>query len=100
MVEYIERRFAVDAIADLMATGFVEDRFIMPAELQALKDELEALPSTDAAPVRRGRWIYCLWIEKYQCDQCKHYVKPGTDRNYCPNCGAKMALQGWAERAD
>lgn len=57
MAEYIERNKAVDAIADLMATGFVEDRFITPDELQSLQDELETLPAADVAPVVHGQWI-------------------------------------------
>lgn len=27
---------------------------------------------------------------KYKCSHCGHFVKSGTDKNFCPNCGAKM----------
>ena len=37
MAEYIERRFVVDAIANMMATGFIEDRYITPKEIQGLQ---------------------------------------------------------------
>lgn len=44
------------------------------------------------AEERHGRWIPINTIDqwRYQCDCCNHYVDAGTDRNYCPNCGARM----------
>lgn len=27
---------------------------------------------------------------RFKCSICGHFVNLGTDRNYCPNCGAKM----------
>lgn len=53
---------------------------------------IDDAPTVDAEPVKHGRWIPINTIHKwrFQCDQCKHYVDAGTDRNYCPNCGAKM----------
>lgn len=104
MAEYIERRMAVDAIAEIMATGFVEDRVILPHELQDLQDELEALPTADVAPVVHGRWV--SWAEaenfipssdRYECSVCHDAAQRlcnGDDllSSYCPNCGAKMDL--------
>lgn len=46
----------------------------------------------------QGEWIVihnALGETKYKCDQCQHYVKPSDDKNFCPNCGAKM--KGGAE---
>jgi len=31
----------------------------------------------------------------WKCNKCKHFVKNGDDRNFCPNCGADM--RGGAE---
>lgn len=95
MAEYIERRMAVDAIAEIMATGFVEDRFILPHELQDLQDELEALPTADVAPVVHGRWIHTNslcdpFCEVWRCSCCSAEDENGACYNYCPNCGAKM----------
>lgn len=99
MAEYIERRFAVDAIADTMAKGFVEDRFILPQELQDLQDELEMLPAADVAPVVHGRWAKSDKFHGYVCCSiCNNaYVSPdwliGGKWGYCPNCGAKMDMK-------
>ena len=61
-----------------------------------LKAMIDNAPTVDAVEVVHGRWIPINTIDKwrYQCDQCKHYVDAGTDRNYCPNCGAKMDGDG------
>lgn len=102
MAEYIERNKAVDAIAHLMATGFVEDRFITPHELQSLQDEIETLPAADVAPVVHGWWIswdeagyFIPFADKFECSVCHDAAQRlynGDDllSPYCPNCGAKM----------
>lgn len=56
-----------------------------------IKAMLEVLPAVDAAPVH-GRWTYfnCVGLGRYQCSECLHWVDAGADKNYCPNCGARM----------
>lgn len=110
MAEYIERRFVVDAIAYMMATGFIEDRYITPQELQGLQDEMEKLPATDVAPVVHGRWIIeDSWtldregnradtIHNHLCSECRSSALRNAFGNpkhsdYCPGCGAKMDLE-------
>lgn len=104
MAEYIEREKAVDAIADTKVKGFVEDRFIMPQELQDLQDELEMLPASDVAPVVHGRWIDKGWNGDFSrridgrgncwkvisCSVCGGNLCGSAESAYCPNCGAKM----------
>lgn len=60
---------------------------------------LNQFPTISPDEVRGvGKWIrisgYHLDHEyhpaRYQCDQCKHFIDSGDDRNYCPNCGARM----------
>lgn len=53
---------------------------------------INRLPTVDAVPVAHGLWIYfnSAGNEFYQCSECFHWVDAKTDRNYCPNCGAKM----------
>jgi ribosomal protein S27AE len=59
-------------------------------------NDIARFPTTDAEPVRHGRWINPR-LNKYghpchQCNQCL-FVASQKDRNYCPDCGAKMDLK-------
>ena len=52
---------------------------------------IEDMPAADVAPVRHGRW------KRYgknlgECSECGEIVS--VRNNYCPNCGAKMDLEG------
>ena len=58
---------------------------------------VDAQPAVDAVEVVHARWEYIPIIDglgRYRCERCFHYVDAGTDRNYCPNCGAKMDGDG------
>lgn len=54
----------------------------------------------ELVPVVRGRWERKSWWQhknRYEMDKCSvccHQVKPKDAHNYCPNCGAKMDLEG------
>ena len=50
---------------------------------QVTVDLLENLPAAE----RRGRWIDMDDYVMCSCCGATHY---GVDKNYCPNCGAKM----------
>lgn len=63
--------------------GFGENKYV---PLSAI----EHIPAADVAPVVHGRWKCHKYIEEYQCEICGHFVRFGTVKNYCPNCGAKM----------
>ena len=59
----------------------------------AVRSFLVKQPKVDAVEVVHGRWEYIPIIDslgRYRCERCFHYVDAGTDRNYCPNCGADM----------
>lgn len=71
--------------------------------IEAVLEYAENLPAADVAPVRHGRWA----IDEFghYCTVCREYgpetegdaeivdlLKYGTP--YCPNCGAKMDLEG------
>ena len=60
--------------------------------------EINYLPSVEAEPVRRGKWLTCDdgWGDvHYQCSECgqEWCLNDGTPEengmNYCPHCGAK-----------
>ncbi len=66
--------------------------------------EFSTAPAVEAEPVRHGEWtvIDNDWNEEtiYKCSICKEELvtidgTPAKDLwNYCPNCGAKMDLEG------
>ena len=45
---------------------------------------IDAQPTVDAVPVKRGKWI------EEHCSECGQYVYHGDALNYCPKCGARM----------
>lgn len=65
-------------------------------KLQYMINEYEKQHSIEVEPVRHGRWINPR-LNKYghpchQCNQCL-FVASQKDRNFCPDCGAKMDLK-------
>jgi rRNA maturation endonuclease Nob1 len=65
-------------------------------KLQYMINEYERQHSIEAEPVRHGRWIN-PHLNKYghpchQCNQCL-FVASQKDRNFCPDCGARMDLK-------
>lgn len=68
---------------------------------------INAQPTAEAAPVRHGRWdkipnSYMSLATKdgsysgnaVSCSVCKEVNQNIYKTNYCPNCGAKMNLEG------
>ena len=56
-----------------------------------VKSMIHSEKAADVAPVRHGRW------KRYgknlgECSECGEIVS--VRNNYCPNCGAKMDLEG------
>ena len=61
-------------------------------------DCIRYMDAADVAPVRHGRWIAIKvpneW-DKGQCSECRSIFNSSVwGTNYCPNCGAKMDLEG------
>ena len=91
MAEYIEREEAMHIA------------FKSPFFSDALMEEMKAIPAADVAPVRHGRWIETPRLyygaKQYECSLCysdtfwnKHSIYEKYP--HCPNCGAKMDLEG------
>ncbi len=62
-------------------------------ERRNLFDQIvDVQPTVDAVTVKHGKWrfVNCATGFRCQCSECLHWVDAGTDRNYCPNCGARM----------
>jgi len=63
-------------------------------EHEQLAEWLKELKAYKERP--QGEWIYMATPNGLilQCNKCKHFIKNGTDKNFCPNCGAKMGKGG------
>lgn len=93
MSECIDRQAAIEAAKHTWAKGLEPTQY------------MEMIPAADVAPVVHGRWKIKLLndYQKYSvtCSICgwvgidnyDSYDDP-SDFNYCPNCGAKMDLEG------
>jgi hypothetical protein len=61
--------------------------------LQAIYNGVMELSTTDAEPVRHGKWIGYAGTIGNECSVCGKWIDvlQGTaEMNYCPNCGAMM----------
>ena len=109
MGEYIEREAAIAALDEFRLNETVS-KYATVMQCKAARDAisratkaLESLPAADVEPLKRGRWL--TWEEMFPgetskrknnlgvfCDQCRNHADNMSD--YCPNCGAKMDLEG------
>ena len=82
MAEYIERE-------EVMHIAFKSPFFS-----DALMEEMKAIPAVDVVPVRHGWWLpqVVLGQKAWDCSECKTLGSPHW--KWCPNCGAKMDLEG------
>ena len=59
---------------------------------------INQFPAADVAPVRHGRWIngdqYCPICKKDKFRGLDADIWSDWKPDYCPNCGAKMDLEG------
>ena len=61
------------------------------------KEEIDAMPTVDAVPVRHGRWKMVegeltFWD---MCSECGRKIVHRTPYyDFCPNCGARMEREG------
>ena len=55
--------------------------------LQAIYNGVMEIPTTDAEPVRHGKWT--ITPSHIECSECGESFMLFPS-NYCPNCGARM----------
>ena len=63
----------------------------------AIINHIEAEPAVDAVEVVHAKWEHIPifnGLGRYRCGRCFHYINVGADKNYCPNCGARMDGDG------
>ena len=100
MAEYIERE---TAIAWFMPYAHAEESI----DADVAITDIKGMKAADVAPVRYGEWQgegdgYAdgeIVLDVWYCSECGYCIDDGTDDphilpNYCPNCGAKMDLEG------
>ena len=106
MAEYIEREALLREIERREAL-MVGDKLV---SVDAMKSFIKNRQAADVAPVRHARWEEADWVEPdchgfgiirtpkaaLRCSNCKNCFKKELlwKDNYCPNCGAKMNLEG------
>ena len=94
MDKYINREYAIDAVLDVYC-----DTPDINLSCEKFEAAILKIQAADVAPVRHGRWeMNSDRPDNIICTNCdvgfdvwKHEAK---DFNYCPNCGAKMDLEG------
>lgn len=91
MAEYIDRTALGIGYADPKA-------FIIPAHAEGWNTAIQIIneaPTADVAPVVHGKWEQ-VDNTKCRCSRCDIIaligLYPHGDKNYCPNCGAKMDI--------
>jgi rubrerythrin len=100
MKEYIERAVAVKKFENYRRDCEEENDERAAQIFEDCISELMAIPSSDVAEVRHGRWIpeICESISKrnrlieykvYSCSLCGR-SNGRIKKKYCPNCGALM----------
>ena len=100
MPEYIERETAIAWFMPYVHAEESIDADVVIADIKGMK-------AADVAPVRHGEWQgegdgYAdgeIVLDVWYCSECGYCIDDGTDDphilpNYCPNCGAKMDLEG------
>ena len=86
MAEYIDREAL---LADFSMTDYPWTDFDDAWEM------VQNAPAADVAPVKHGKWIR-VDETKCRCGRCEIItliaLYPHGEKNYCPQCGAKMDL--------
>ena len=96
MAEYIEREALMRRIKEIHCAECDSYRGVRcrACWVDDTLDYIDSEPTADVAMVRHGRWL-CVDTDTEQfflCNRCKK--KEYWESNYCPNCGAKMDLEG------
>ena len=89
MSEYIERE---TAIAWFMPYAHAEESI----DADVVISDIKGMKAADVAPVRHARWgveVGMNFFKERNCPVCKKRIESNF-WNYCPNCGAKMDLEG------
>lgn len=96
--EYIEREALLEDIENtLVFSGRPDKRNPKQIGASMVVRRIRAAAAADVAPVVHGRWLEHIdGYENYcECSVCHGVPDSPLDTTpYCPNCGAKMDLEG------
>lgn len=108
--DFISRRAIYDAVNDIGGCDATDEWAKgYDSAIDNAINIIESMPAADVAPVRHGHWIRPdvpnTRSYKWQCSECAqiaywlHYGNRGNKNiickySYCPNCGAKMNMDG------
>ena len=88
MAEYVTKEQVIDWYRPY---GHTDE----PIPFETLVSDLRDMKTADVSPVRHGRWLpfHSTAAGDIQyCSACE--IGCTWKPNYCPNCGAKMDLEG------
>ena len=107
MAEYINRDAVHDLVRSLTKYAWASPDNTghrVTVDADDVNFGVDKIPSADVAPVRHGRWIRPHWKNSNYCCDCSECGGEAMHREYkwnekdiypiCPNCGAKMDLEG------
>ena len=94
---YIEREAILAKCRDISACEWnhIASPVSWADAYEQFAEDIEELQTADVAPVRHGRWLpfHSTAAGDIQyCSACE--IGCTWKPNYCPNCGAKMDLEG------
>ena len=97
MAEYIEFEATKQAIDRIRSVYHRARNFNAVSAIDNVFGEIKEIPAADVAPVVHGHWEQ-VDDTKCRCSRCDIIaligLYPHGDKNYCPNCGAKMDEEG------
>ena len=99
MAKYIDREALVEWLKRIPLKDLSDGRGLCRVIFEDdFKRAIKKIPKgiiVDVAPVRHGRWNDSLARITPYCSACGHSHRCLIRTpNYCPNCGAKMDLEG------
>ena len=107
MADYIEREVPWDdqyisktdaiKLAAIIVVPFATSENIQDIH-KAFERTIDKYPAADVQPVKHGKWIksrqfaYTRYTSVFTCSECNKSGR--SNYNYCPNCGARMEVDG------
>lgn len=97
MVEYIDKKQAIDRIASCYCMDCEHSNGILcrACEHQDDMDLIDDMPSADVQPVKHGRWIKCDYKRLDDAGEIQTYIGQGV---YCSKCRTgfhKNEVKSW-----